>query len=166
METKAAKPVAWDDYFPVLNKVILVLLLVGGMLIATGVDVVQLGGRLLGRSGDAEAAVSSSSGDLVVESKPTSASRAGGYWKTIILAVAGMLGVVILVFYVLSVGGRDAERTQEQSIAKKKESQPIKSGESEEQKLTPEEAECNLASYKLFQPAPDAAALPVEQAST
>lgn len=164
MAAKVITSIALDKHFPLINKAILILLLVGGLLIATGVDVVQMGGKLWGRSEAAEPASSASSGELVSGSRPAATNSAGSQFQAIILSGAVMLGVVVLVFYVLSIGGRDAERMKEQDIAQKQERQPIKTGDSGQQQAAPEDTECNLASYKLFFPSPDAAAPALEQA--
>ena len=148
--------VKWDEYFPLLNKAILGLLLVGVIMIATGVDMVQLGGRVLGGGGDSEAVVAEDAGELVASDLGGSAKPATGIaaWRNVILAIAVMLGVVVLVFYVLSVGGRDAERMKEQQAAAKKDQKPAKS---EAANSTEDESEeCNLASYKLFYPSESA----------
>lgn len=167
MDAKVITSIALDKHFPLINKAILMVLVVGGLLIATGVDVVQLGGKLLGRSEAAEpasSASSASSGELVSGSRPAATNSAGSQFQAIILSGAIMLCVVVLVFYVLSIGGRDADRMKEQDIAQKRERQPKKSGDAGQQQAAPEDTECNLASYKLFFPSPDAAAPALKQA--
>ncbi|MES2793478.1 MAG: hypothetical protein V4719_27950 [Planctomycetota bacterium] len=152
MEAKTINSLKWDDYFPVLNKIILSLLLIGAILIATGVDVVQLGGKLL--SGGNEIIAATDAGELVESpfaAKPTTGLAA---WHNTIVAVAMMLGVVVLVLYILTVGGRDAERTKAQTAAHKKDRQPLPQEGKEAQ---PVSEECNLATYKMFYPSESAA---------
>lgn len=163
MGENVTSSIAWDKYFPLINKGILLMLLLGSLIIASGVDVVQMGGKLLGRSDAVEPALSVGSGELVADSRPAG-KTAGGHWNKIILSVAVMLGVVVLVLYVLSIGGRDAERMKEQNIAKQQERQPIKTGDSGQQQAVQEDTECNLASYKLFFPPKDVAEPALEQA--
>lgn len=154
METKAAPSIAWDQYFPLINKSILALLVVGGLLIASGVDIVQLGGRMIGRSSDTEPALSAS--DLPSLSTGTAASKLGGKWRTAILVAGGVLGIVALVISVLSLGGRDAQLMKEQHAPKKKEAGPETDPAASQSKAAPlEETECNLSSYKLFYPTPN-----------
>jgi hypothetical protein len=155
MEAKTINSLKWDEYFPLLNKAILGLLLVGAIIIATGVDLVQLGGKLLG--GGNENVVTVDAGELVEspftggESKPATGLAK---WHNTIVAVAVMLGVVVLVLYILTVGGRDAERTKVQTAAHKKDRQPLPQ-EGQDASL-PASDECNLATYKMFYPSESA----------
>lgn len=148
MEVKPQNSVQWDVYFPLLNKAILGLLLVGAVMIATGVDLAQLGSKVLG--GGDEVAVAADARELVASdfggpSKPATGIAA---WRNVIVAISVMLGVVVLVFYILSVGGRDAERMKEQQAALKKD-QPAKA-DGDKSQSAPVSEECNLDSYKRF----------------
>lgn len=143
--------VKWDDYFPLLNKAILGLLLVGALLIGTGVDLVQLGGKVLGGGSDTEVVSSADLGEPVASDFGSSRPATGvAAWRNVIVGIAVMLGVVVLVFYILSVGGRDAERMREQQAACKKDQQPVKPEGACTQQPEPASEECNLSSYKLF----------------
>lgn len=149
MEVKPQNSEQWDVYFPLLNKAILGLLLVGAVMIATGVDLVQLGSRVLG-SGD-EMIVAASAGELVAGDfgGPSTPATGIAAWRNVIVAISVMLGVVVLVFYILSVGGRDAERMKEQQAALKKD-QPAKADGDKSPQSAPVTEECNLDSYKRF----------------
>ncbi|MDB5338559.1 MAG: hypothetical protein JWN70_4178 [Planctomycetaceae bacterium] len=160
MEAKKPTPVnvKWDDYFPLLNKAILGLLVLGAMMIATGVDLVQLGGKVLGGGDNVESVSAADAGEPVPGDFGGSAKPATGIaaWRNVIVAITVMLGVVVFVFYILSVGGRDAERMKEQQAAVKKDQQPDKADGEKAQPAAAEEEECNLSSYKMFYPAESA----------
>ena len=151
-KTSAAKPTAvkWDEYFPLLNKAILGLLLCGAIMIASGVDLVQIGSKILGGGDDAEAVVAADVGEPVASDfgRPSKPATGIAAWRNVIIAIAAMLSVVVLVFYVLSVGGRDAAWMKEQQQAAKKEQKPNTPAAASAQENDSEE--CNLASYKLF----------------
>ena len=153
MEANRPTSVKWDDYFPLINKAILGLLFVVTIMIATGVDLVQLGGKVLGGGGDVEAVVAAELGEPVASDFGGAASRPAtglAAWRNVIVAITGMLGVVVLVFYILSVGGRDAERMKEQQVACKKKEQPVLPDAEHTPQATPVLEECNLSSYKMF----------------
>lgn len=158
MEAKTPAPVKWDEYFPLLNKAILGLLVLGAMMIASGVDLVQLGGKFLGGGDNVEALSAVDAGEPVAGDLGGSPKPATGIaaWRNVILAVAVMLGVVVFVFYILSVGGRDAERMKEQQAALKKDQQSKKMDGENAQPAAAESEECNLSSYKMFYPAESA----------
>lgn len=154
MEAKTPMPVKWDEYFPLLNKVILGLLVLGAMMIATGVDLVQLGSKVLGGGDNVESVASVDAGEPVASdfggpSKPATGIAA---WRNVIVAISAMLGIAVFVLYILSVGGRDAERMKEQQAALKKEKEPAEGQQARQE----ESEECNLSSYKMFYPAESA----------
>lgn len=145
--------ISWDEYFPLINKAIVGLLLIVALLIGSGVDLAQLGSRFVGSGDDVEAIVPVDAGESVAVNfsltpKPT--AKGLDRWRHVIVAVAMMLGVVVLVLYVLSVGGRDAERMKEQVAAIQREKDAKKPEKSSDQPAAPEETECNLATYKMF----------------
>lgn len=120
-------------------------------MIATGVDLVQLGSKVLGGGDNAEAVATADAGEPVASdfggpSKPATGIAA---WRDVIVAVSAMLGVAVFVLYILSVGGRDAERMKEQHAAMKKEKEPPEGQQAQQE----ESEECNLSSYKMFYPA-------------
>lgn len=153
MEARAINTTEWDRYFPLINKAIVGLLLVGALVIGSGVDLAKLGSRLAGPGDDVEAATAVDAGELMavdfsLTPKPT--AKGLDRWRHVIVAVAMMLGVVVLVLYILSVGGRDADRMKEQIAAVQREKDAKKPEKSGDQPPAPEETECNLATYKLF----------------
>lgn len=167
METKpqtaeTKKPVAWDDYFPALNKAVMFLLLILAVLFGTGLDVAGLVNKALSRDGGSVAIAAAPAGEAVAgSSRGFSLSVWGpGGWKVAVVLVGVILGIAGFALSFLSTSGRDAERMKEQQAKNKEDRKCKPTGGSDASQ--DESTECNLASYKLFFPAQEQPAAPAE----
>lgn len=167
METKpqttpAKSPVAWDEYFPAINKAVMFLVLILAVVFCTGLDVLALANKVLSGKSAADSVSVAPAGETVGGSfKGISLSVWGpGGWKVAVVLVGAILGIAGVALSFLSTSGRDAARMKEQ-VAKAKEDRKCKPTGGTDASQD-ESTECNLASYKLFFPSPEAATAPVE----
>lgn len=167
METKSPpaatnKPIAWDEYFPAINKAVMFLLLILAVLFGTGLDVAGLVNKALSRDGGSAAVASAPAGEPVSgPSKGFSLSVWGpGGWKVAVVLVAGILGIAGFALSFLSTSGRDAARMKEQAEKNKEDRKCKPTGGTDASQ--DESTECNLASYKLFFPPPEPPAATTE----
>lgn len=154
--TPSKAPVAWDGYFPLLNKAILCLLLIFGIIVASGVDVVQVGSKLLAGESLSTSTVSAGTG-AIASSEPMNFSLSvtgPGGWKNAVVILAVIFGITVVALSVLSSSGRDATRMKEREAQRKEEQErggaPAAAPAAATVAREPEPEECNLASYKLF----------------
>lgn len=168
METKpppaqTKKPIAWDEYFPAINKAVMFLLLILAVLFCTGLDVMGLANKVLGRGGDSASVAAAPAGEAVSgSSKGFSLSVWGpGGWKVALILVGVILGIAGISLSVLSTSGRDAERMKEQAAKNKEDKKCKPTGGTDASQ--DESTECNLASYKMFFPQPEEPAAPAEK---
>jgi acid phosphatase family membrane protein YuiD len=149
-----------------VNKAMLVLVLIFGVLVGSGLDVAQLGSSLLSREASAGEIVSSGASSAASSSQGFSLSITGpGGWKNAIVLVAVIFTVTIVALSVLSASGRDAAHLKERE-AKLKEEEKCMTAAKAAVTIEPGSEECNLASYKLFYPSPTASTdgVPAEKA--
>ncbi len=140
----------------------LFLVLIFGIVFATGFDVTQLASKLFSR-GDASASVASAEPMIPVASGSTgfSLSITGpGGWKTAVILLAVILGIAGIALSVLSANGRDAAWMKEQEAKKKKDQKSTPAAKAAAAPCEPGDEECNLASYKLFFPSSAGTATP------
>lgn len=139
-------PKSWDDYFPMINKAIMFVILILAVVFVTGVDITKMTGRSRLSAGGGEPVVSSSSVSSVSSFNLKSLSVYGpGGWKVIVGMIVVLVAITGAVFAVLSSSGLDAAWTKELEAKMKEKEKPKKTVSTE-----PESTECNLASYKMF----------------
>lgn len=167
METKpqatpAKKPIAWDEYFPLINKGVMFLVLILAIVFASGLDFAALANKVLSRDGGATSVAAAPAGEPVSSGfKGFTLSVWGpGGWKVAVVLVAVILGIAAFSLSVLSTSGRDAAQMKEQAAKAKEDRKCKPTGGTDASQA--ESTECNLASYKMFFSSPEEPVTPAE----
>lgn len=131
------------------------MVLIFGIVFATGVDVMQLGNKLLARGGAGGDAVAAEAGAPVEGSSSNfSMSITGpGGWKNAAILITVIFSITVVALSVLSSSGRDAAREKAREARLKEEQKGTPAAKTAAKAAAPaeeESEECNLASYKLF----------------